>query len=422
MLQRTVRLAVVGSMLIAGLCALGIYSIRHHSQASARSATRELVYAGVGDPAEVAIIRGILRDFEARYPQYRVRFVHVPGDPYWTKLKIMFAGGVPPDVMYMGGGYMHELAAAGLLMDVREHPPVPDAPLDLSEFVPEALASYTYDGRLYGIPRDIAPMAMYYNKDLFDAAGVAYPSDDWTREDYVRIAQQLTKPELHQFGCQIRIWENELLPALWQSGARLLDDTRTHPVIDSPEAIAACRFLQDLQYKQRVAPTPQQQAGIPLFNQGKVAMMLGGYWEAPNFRTLSFRWGVVRLPRAKVRADMMSGTAYSIAKATRDPEGAWRLAVFMSSAAVQRQIAMDGLAVPARTNVLTQADLDRDPVLTTFLRCVPESRSPPFVPRWLEVESVINRHFDRLMRNIEAPEQMVAGLQIDLAPLVSEAR
>src|SRR5205823_1353988 len=137
------------------------------------------------------------------------------------------------------------------------------------------------------------------------------------------------------------------------------------------------------QYKDHVAPTPQQQGGIPLFNQGKVAMMLGGYWEAPNFHTLGFRWGVARLPQANVRADLMSGTAYSIAKATRNINGAWKLAVYMSSAAVQRQIALDGLAVPARLNVLTPADLERDPVLATFVRCLPESRPPPFVPRWL---------------------------------------
>src|SRR5690242_3248973 len=252
----SLKVAVVSLAVAAIFGALLAHSLRKHQPTS--NLIQELVYAGVGDPAEVAIIRGILHDFEIRYPQYHVRFIHVPGDPYWTKLKIMFAGGVPPDVMYMGGGYLHELAAAGLLMDVRDRINTPDCPLDLRQFVPESLESYTYNGHLYGIPRDIAPMGMYYNKDLFDAAGLPYPSDDWTREDYLRIAKQLTQPQLDQFGCQLRIWENELLPVLWQSGTRLLDDSRTHPVVDSPEAIDACTFLQDLQYKEHVAPTAQQ--------------------------------------------------------------------------------------------------------------------------------------------------------------------
>lgn len=410
------RILLAGLALLGGVGAL-IWVSRDRGQAA--GSKQELVYAGVGDPAEVAIIRGILADFEKQYPQYHVRFVHVPGDPYWTKVKIMFAGGIPPDVMYMGGGYLHELAAAGLLMDVRERVNTPDCPLNLNEFVPAALESYTYNGHLYGIPRDVAPMAMYYNKDLFDAAHVLYPAPGWTRQDYLSIARRLTDPDQHQFGCQIRIWENEFLPTLWQSGGRLLDDTRTKPMIDSPEAIEACRFLHDLQWKDHLSPTPQQQGGIPLFNAGKVGMMLGGYWEAPDYHNLKFRWGVAPLPRAKFQADLMSGTAYSIARSTHHPEGAWKLAVFMSSAAVQRQIARDGLAVPARLNVLTKEDLDRDPVLATFVSCVGESRSPPFVPRWLEVENDLNRHFERLMLDRESPEQMVAGLQSDLAPLVS---
>jgi multiple sugar transport system substrate-binding protein len=425
-LQLNKRLTNSIALLIWLVCALCIAVViilacRGRSISANPNAPLEITYAGVGDPAEVAIIRGILADFEKQYPKYHVRFIHIPGEAYWTKVKIMFAGHVPPDVMYMGGGYLHELAAAGLLLDINDRASTKDFPLALSDFLPQALASYTYNGHLYGIPRDVAPMAMYYNKDLFDAAGLAYPTDDWTREGFLHLAQQLTRPSRHQFGCQIRIWENEFLPALWQSGGDLLDASRTRPVVNSPEAVSACRFLQNLQYKYHVAPTPQQQGGIPLFNQGSVAMMLGGFWEAPNFRPLRFHWSVARLPKDKIRADMLSGTAYSIAKATHNIEGAWKLAVYMSSAPVQRRMAIDSLAVPARLHVLSDSDLANDPVLATFVRCLPESRPPPFVPRWLEVEAVMNRHFDRLMRNIETPEQMVAGLAEDLAPLVKPA-
>jgi multiple sugar transport system substrate-binding protein len=217
------------------------------------SAKQELVYAGPGSPEEVSIIAPILARFEELNPQYHVRFVHIPGDGYWTKVKTMFAGGVPPDVMYMGGGYVQELAAAGLLLDVRERLETPGATLNLAEFLPTSLDAYTWDGRLYGIPRDVAPIAVYYNKELFDQSQVPYPTRDWTRDDYLAIARRLTKPQQQQFGCQLRLWQGDYLSTLWQSGARILDDTKTRVVIDSPEAVHAFRFMQNAADARRAA-------------------------------------------------------------------------------------------------------------------------------------------------------------------------
>src|SRR5689334_22449056 len=108
-------------------------------------ANQELVYAGPGSPEEVSIIAPILARFEQLNPQYHVRFVHIPGDGYWTKVKTMFAGGVAPDVMYMGGGYVQELAAAGLLLDVRDRVNTPGATLNLSEFLPASIDAYTWN-------------------------------------------------------------------------------------------------------------------------------------------------------------------------------------------------------------------------------------------------------------------------------------
>jgi multiple sugar transport system substrate-binding protein len=331
----------------------------------------------------------------------------------------MFAGGVAPDVMYTGGGYVQELAAGGQLMEIGEASKRFEPRLKWDEFLPEGMDAFRYGDGLYGIPRDVAPVAIFYNKELFDAAGIAYPKPGWTREEFLEVARKLTRPEVRQYGIHVRSWYAEYLPAIWANGGRVLDERKTRVVIDSPEAVAGLRFFQDLLLKYKVAPPAAEQEGtFPLFNAGRAGMSFGGYWSVAERRQLKFRWGVVPLPREKYGTAVLLGAGYSIAKSTKDPQGAWRLAEYMTNARVQREVALMGLAIPARLNALTADDLAKDPILATFVDVLKDCRPPPFVPRWREVEDRLNRHIQRLMLDIDTPEQTAAGIKQDVETIM----
>ena len=259
------------------------------------------------------------------------------GSDYYTKLQTTVAGGTPPDVFYPATHVANAYASKGALLKIDEF--VERDGIDLSVYDPTILANYTIDGELHCLPIDHAALVVYYNKEIFDAAGVEYPADGWTWDDFLATAQALTLDTdgdgvTDQFG--VDTFRNYWPMVVWSNTDRGLFDDIRHPtefygmdqgVIDSVQ------FVADLILAHNVMPSDEQRADISdLFAAGKAGMQVVGHWRMQRYLGSGFDFDMAALPLGESgesvnRAD---GSCFAISADTEHPEEAWELVKFLA--------------------------------------------------------------------------------------------
>ena len=259
------------------------------------------------------------------------------GRDYYTKLQTTVAGGTPPDVFYPATHVANAYASKGALLTINEY--VERDGIDLSVYDPTILELYMIDGQLHCLPIDHAALVVYYNKELFDAAGVDYPQDGWTWDDFLATADAMTMdvdddgmPD--QFG--VDTFRNYWPMVVWTNTDRGLFDDIRHPtefygmdqgVIDSVQ------FVADLILEHNVMPSDEQRADISdLFAAGKSAMQVVGHWRMQRYLGSGFDFDMAPLPLGESgesvnRAD---GSCFAISADTEHPEEAWELVKFLA--------------------------------------------------------------------------------------------
>ncbi len=327
-----------------------------------------------GDTSEIEIINNSVARFKAQNPGIDVKLERLPaGDAYTEKILTQIAGGTPPDVMFCNAERFYVYAKKGILLPLNKFAERDKFPLD--RFYKRIIEKFSINGELYVLPRDIAPVCVvYYNKDLLDAAGLTYPKNDWTWDDLVMMGKRLTKKNADGtttfgFADDWGIWDTFVL----SNGGTYVDDVKNPKrcMLDSPEAIAALKFRQDLIYKHKIMPSPSQLSAMggvgsaEMFMQGKAAFFHSGIWKTPFFRQIKkYRWDAVLFPKApgKKNGFLTSGGGYSILKSSKHHEEAWKLLTFLAGEEGQRELAQTGLAQPAMKDIAASKDfLDGKP-------------------------------------------------------------
>jgi multiple sugar transport system substrate-binding protein len=274
--------------------------------------------------------------------------------------------------------------------------PFVDADLSFStdDYFPQALKQFTWQGQLMGLPADITPYVIEYNKDLFDAAGLDYPPLDWTWDDFLTLAVALTKgeDEQKQYGFVAEFYElNDLFLITERLGARLIDDSVDPPALsyNDPDTVKAMRWYANLTTEHKVKPVyvtdlrkllAASQAMLDreaLINDGRAAMWTSSATAALVFGERSgLNVGVAPLP---VRADgtspgsMLTASGYFISAQTQNRQACWQWITFLSG----QPAAVQGL--PARRSV-AESNAYRQKVGTdradTYLAAVGDSEQP----------------------------------------------
>jgi multiple sugar transport system substrate-binding protein len=210
------------------------------------------------------------------------------------------------------------------------------------------------------LPQDVNTQVLFYNKRLFDEAGIDYPNENWKWEpstggDFVAAAQALTKE--NQWGySQDWYWE-PLGPWIWENGGDWHDAERTKSTMSDPKTVEAIQFLADLLLEYGVSPTPAQMAGrdaVTLFNTGNIAMYQSGRWMVPTLRAVTdLEWDVAVLPEGLAgRSTMLGGTASCISNQSKHPQETWAYAKWYLSDEAQGMIADLALSTPLVKSVL----------------------------------------------------------------------
>lgn len=327
--------------------------------AADQAAPVEITYMMWGSPEELAVWEQIVNDFEAANPDISVKVEVSDWDSYWNKLKTLFAGGTPPDVFAMDGPLYPDWQSRGVLLNLQ--PYIDQDPALLDGIYPSTLTTYQRDGAYYGLPRDFQTITLFYNKDMFDAAGLPYPDESWDFAKLRETALALTKDNdgdgvIDQYGFSPDLWDMELFwgAAIWGSGGEVLSEDYSKTLLAEGPARDAWQLLADMVLVDKSVPDPTVAAeyGSDPFAAGVSAMTTIGHWVVPEYANLEFAWDVAPMPAGPAtRATSVNSAGFVIAKDSKNPDAAWKFIAFALGEQGQKRLTELGFAIPVRESI-----------------------------------------------------------------------
>lgn len=332
-----------------------------------------ITFAGWGSLAEKQNFTKMIDKFEETHPGVKVNYQHYPGsqDDYMVKLVSNVAANKMPDVFYIPTDEFVEWAAAGRILDISDY-------LAKSENYEEgkiwekSINMYHYnketgavgeDGGLYGLPKDLGPWAMVYNKTLFEQKGVPLPDPNkpYTLDEFIDVAKKLTSGTGVDkvYGTANYTLES----AVWSNGANYLSEDKKTVTVNTPEFAEALQWVADLALVHGVSPTTAESATSGWFERwcnGKVGMAWMGPWDQATFwEAVSFEWDLMPTPvNAKTgkAVSWLGSAALCVSATSKEAEIAYELTEFLCMDEEAQKINYEsGQAVP---NIIEMAEND----------------------------------------------------------------
>ncbi|WP_379142513.1 ABC transporter substrate-binding protein [Paenibacillus sp. sgz500992] len=305
-----------------------------------------LTYA-IWDSNQEKGLRTIADEFESKNPDIKVNIEVTGWSDYWTMLEAGATGGSLPDVFWMHSNEIYRYGSNGMLLDLTDRISN-SADVKLDNY-PEGLNQiYNMQGKQYAIPKDFDTIGLWYNKTLFDAAGVNYPDENWTWDDLHNAAKKLTKDGTYGFLAPLHNQEG-YYNFVYQNGGTIITADKKSGY-DDPKTIEALQFYINF-VREGLSPEVYGDAErADLLKNGKVAMGLFGSWNLSGFTEneyLAKNFDVAVLPKKVKQASIYNGLGNAIDAKTKHPEEAWKFVEYLSSKVGQERQAELGVAISA---------------------------------------------------------------------------
>lgn len=293
----------------------------------------------------------IIDAFEAEYPYITVDVTTLPYADYFTVLQTDLAAGTTADVFDIEYATYPAYQPSGVF--------APLEGVDTSAYRGDVAAAYATDGVQYALPTSFSTVVLFYNKDLFDAAGLDYPTSDWTWDDEKAAAETLTDADAGVWGDYQPISYYEYYKALVQAGGQFLTDDGSAVAFNSPEGLAAAEWL--VGKSGTVMPTAEEGAGTADFDtslwaDGKLAMWHTGIWMFGAADGSDFAWDIAVEPGDAQNASAVFSNAVAVSSGSANQEAATLFAEFLSSSDAMVDVRLDtGWELPAIADASTLA-------------------------------------------------------------------
>ncbi|MEV1168754.1 sugar ABC transporter substrate-binding protein [Nonomuraea sp. NPDC049784] len=319
---------VAAVALLATACSQGSATKGTTTEAGGKVTLRYFTFSAA--PDHVKDLDTIEKAFEKANPNVDVVVETAPFDQYFTKLQTSIAGGTAPDTFELNYENFVTYAGAGSLLDLA----TVAGDGDTSVYAQESLNAFKHDGKQYALPASFSTVVLFYNKDLFDKAGVAPPTADWTWADEQAAAAKLTDKKKGVFGDFQPVQFFEFYKTLKQAGGEFLSADGKKSAFDSPQGVKAATWLVSKVGK--TMPTEAEIGGTAdydtnLFKSGKLAMWHNGIWQFAGMKDVPFGWDVVVEPGDSAKASAVFHNAVAASSTTKHGKEAWAWARFLSA-------------------------------------------------------------------------------------------
>ena len=305
--------------------------------------------------------------FQEEYPYITVEVETIGYDDYFTQMQTRVAGGTAPDCYELNIENFAAYANKGMLAEI--------SGIDVSGLNETALNAFNVKGVQYGLPESFSNVVLIYNKDLFDQAGVAYPTADWTQDDLQAAAEAIRALGDDIFGIWQPITYNEFFKVVAQYGGALLNEDKTAFSINSPENIQAAQALVDRVLVSNVQPNTVQQGGMgdwDMFMSGRLGMIPTGIWAFQTFtENCDFDWDIAVEPGSTQKATHFFSNCVVLNPESKNQEAAATWLAWLTSSTRSAEIRLEaGWDLPALS------DMD---ALASYLEITPpENREAVF--------------------------------------------
>lgn len=278
-----------------------------------------------------------------------------------------------------------------------------------------------YQGGVYGLPWIAQPVILYYNKKLFQEAGVPFPDDSWTWDTFKDAAAKLTrdtdgdgKPDV--YGFTLNGWPPVAM-FIWQAGGDLVGPDGTTAPIDSPEAIQAVKFYQELIYNPKYAPPQEvinEQGFADMFKAGKVAMFMGGASDDLD-RVPGLDVGVARVPAGpKGRTTFAWTAATSVWAKTPHPKEAVEALIELTEGIHHWKIVSPRQDHAVKEHIV-QSEPRKEKSADVILQALPDMRPLRIVPNYQEFDRILwEQYLDPIFRKQATPEELAPRVRPQL--------
>jgi multiple sugar transport system substrate-binding protein len=340
---------------------------------------------------------------------------------YMEKAVAATIGGNPPDIVDLDAVMISSMAGKNLLQPWDDY--IKD--LDVKDFASGIWSAGLLNGKVYALANRNASTVYFYNKTMFDKAGLPYPKDDWTYDDMLEIARKLTIPG-QQYGASIAASLSDpanvmssFAPVLWGMGGDFLDPTNTKAVLDQPNSVKAIKYWTELYTKHKVVPEGSINYSftkdvVPMFAANKVALFPGSsaqFAMLKDFKDL--KWGVVTCPQKWNRG---GGWSFTIPTGAKQPAAARDFALWFVKPENLGRLAIREPARKSATNVAPWNTEEFKPVFAASSF----SRLTPIIPQWTDMQTMIITELQKILQGSKSPEQGAADMNAQANALLKK--
>jgi multiple sugar transport system substrate-binding protein len=374
------------------------------------------------NPGDIALRRTQAEGFMQAHPEIKVEVQVVPSEGYNERVFTSIAGGNAPDIFNSGDVVIPSIVKRNVAKDLNEF--VSRDNYDLGQFYPEIIEGLTFENQLVGLTDNWDTQVMYYNRDLFQQAGVAEPTVDWTWEDAASAAQRITSGsgDSKIWGMLYETWFAPVHDQIYSFGGEVFSEDGTQCLLDEGASVEALQSIVDMM-SAGIAPQPQvfEQEGqdpFSTFAAGRAGMWIGsGRWSAFDLQGVKdLNWAIAPRPGGPdhPRSNFFHLAMYAITSASNDADSAWEFLKYM--------VSPEGItaAFESMQGIPSQPSLADDPkIIDTnivrdhdayqpFIDSLPTVRPAPFLPNFAEVDDAIGNGLDPAWRG-EADVQSTAS-------------
>lgn len=318
----------------------------------------ELTFMFRGNPQELEAYKATVKRYEEANKDVKVTMVQTAPDQYDTKLKSAIAGRKIPDVFFYNPAQVKAYVNSGVLLDITEQVEG-STDVKIDDIWEAGVNKYRFDGEtlgqgaIYGLPKDLGPFALGYNKTMFEEAGIPLPDKDkpYTWDEFIDVAKQLTKDndgdgKMDQYGTGFNVnWA--LQPFVWSNGADWINEDGTKVTIDDPKFIEALQFFVDQQNKYQITPSIGDAQTLDTYQRwlkGQLAFFPVGPWDMAAFKEqLKFEYDLLPWPAGSTgeSSAWVGSLGIGVGATTKHAKEAAELAMYLSADQEGQQALVD---------------------------------------------------------------------------------
>jgi multiple sugar transport system substrate-binding protein len=373
------------------------------------------------NPGDIELRRAQGEAFMEDHPDINVRIQVIPSEGYDERVFTSIGGGNAPDIFNSGDVVIPSIVQRNVALDLNQFAERED--YDLGEFYPEVIEGLTLNGQLVGLTDNWDTQVMYYNRDLFQQAGVAEPTSDWTWDDVVSAAEQITSGSggSKTWGLLYETWFAPLHDQIYSFGGEVFSDDGQQCLLDEPQSVAALQSIVDVM-SAGYAPQPstyEQEGQDPfsIFAAGRAGMWIGsGRWSAFDLEGVEdLNWAIAPRPNGPdhPRSNFFHLAMYAITSASNDKSDAWEFLKYMVSEEGITQAFENMQGIPSRPSLAEDPEITDTKIVEEhnafepFIESLPTVRPAPFLSNFFEVDDAIANGLDPIWRG-EAEVQSTA--------------